>query len=229
MEVIATCHAHSATPADLLTSTKAVPLKYLDELDKFDPFKRAALTNKATHVLTINATLPALGYGVFHVRLGRNTEELWAARQETARAEQGQEQEQRQKKPSAPTTITNGLLTLTIEDKVLSTLKNNQDGGDAIAFLPQIGYYSSSEGGCTPGVVNTKTNPACSGQKSGAYIFRPNSTAASMLSIKVSTTHCTEEVTATCHAHSAPPADLITSLSSSYASRASPSCRRPRT
>jgi hypothetical protein len=41
----------------------------------------------------------------------------------------------------------------------------------------QWGWYNSSVGGCTayPGVPADYQEPACTGQKSGAYIFRPNS------------------------------------------------------
>ena len=60
---------------------------------------------------------------------------------------------------------------------LLSTIINRKSGATT-SLAVEWGWYNSSVGGCTnlSGVKNQDT--ACDGQKSGAYIFRPNSSTA---------------------------------------------------
>merc|ERR1712159_936012 len=53
----------------------------------------------------------------------------------------------------------------------------NKASGVSTSLSLDWGWYNSSVGGCTDlsSVDPSIREPACSGQKSGAYIFRPNS------------------------------------------------------
>jgi len=76
--------------------------------------------------------------------------------------------------------VSNGILEATFDEgtAALSGLKNLRSGVSA-TLTATWGWYNSSVGGCTeyPANPGYKTAEPCSTQASGAYIFRPNSSA----------------------------------------------------
>ena len=73
--------------------------------------------------------------------------------------------------------VDNGLLRLTFctATKALTTIENLAPR-TTTALKLTWGWYNSSVGGCTEDIAGPPaTEGKCSGQKSGAYIFRPNS------------------------------------------------------
>jgi len=114
----------------------------------------AELRNNASHILSFQAPVPALGYGVFKVEAGGS-------------APVGSD--------SKPSTVTNGYYSLDIDPSTNEiTHITNHRSNVTSEFSIQWGYYQSSTGGCTPGTGGFEPWKACSTQASGAYIFRPN-------------------------------------------------------
>jgi len=73
-------------------------------------------------------------------------------------------------------TVSNEVYSLDFKNGMLTSITNKASGISTDLSI-DWGWYNSSVGGCTayPGVDPSIQEPACSGQKSGAYIFRPNS------------------------------------------------------
>ena len=114
------------------------------------------MANKATHVLSFQAALPAVGFSTF-------VAELVAKKAEVPSASVA----------AAAGSISNEVYTLEYDAAKGTTVRlTNKVSGETTPFDVAAGFYNSSKGGCTPG-VNPKI--ACDPQKSGAYIFRSNS------------------------------------------------------
>jgi alpha-mannosidase len=137
-----------------------LPLLYLtyDELKNDTIVRRTE--NKATHVLTFRAKLPAVGYSTFEVKMVSPSAENAV---ETS--------------VEAPVDVnkrySNGYYELEINaaNGMVEMLHNIAEN-KSTPFSIDWGWYNSSVGGCTKG-VSKGMNP-CSGQASGAYMFRPN-------------------------------------------------------
>ena len=71
---------------------------------------------------------------------------------------------------------------------LLVSLKNEKSGIKT-PFSIDFGFYNSSTGGCTDGLVPKpaggypKDSYVCDAQKSGAYMFRPNSSKVSLFTV----------------------------------------------
>eukprot|EP00729_Bicosta_minor_P002033 gene2033-12011_t len=156
-------NASHKVPSQLITLTKRdfeLPLLYLtyDELKNDTIVRRTE--NKATHVLLFTAKLPAVGYETFEVKMVA---------------------------PTAPTAVEtthevavdtskrygNGVYEIEINSaNGMVEMLHNVALNKSTPFSIDWGWYNSSVGGCTKG-VSKGMNP-CSGQASGAYMFRPN-------------------------------------------------------
>lgn len=187
-------------------------LLYLQFDEQKDPARVAQLTNNATHVVTFNAKLPAMGFETYKITW--SAEEPKAASSPMSEAivspRPGQAAASHTTtKFSAPTTtIQNDYYQVTLDQASGTTaqVKNLKTGVTAQVAI-DIGFYNSSEGGCTYGldalnkayfdkqaekkrakreefeygmdaaILPEDPGYGCDGQKSGAYIFRPNSSA----------------------------------------------------
>eukprot|EP00931_Biecheleriopsis_adriatica_P102099 TRINITY_DN77122_c0_g1_i1.p1 TRINITY_DN77122_c0_g1~~TRINITY_DN77122_c0_g1_i1.p1 ORF type:complete len:1154 (+),score=170.39 TRINITY_DN77122_c0_g1_i1:66-3527(+) len=163
--------------------TLEVPLLYINHygLSKAEvEEKEKEYSNNATHILVFNAKLPLMGYATFSV-------------QSNAAAET-QVQPEDIPPTSPPFSVDNGVYQITFDPSTgMSTTLTNLKSQLTTSFEISWGWYKSSVGGCTEthlystgpkgvGSRNSSGNgsnysgsPACSNQKSGAYIFRPNS------------------------------------------------------
>ena len=148
--------------------TLDLPLLYINHfgVTKEDlPKLIEAYSNKATHVLTFETDIPPMGYAVYSAKAGSKTSaaKLRQAASKLAR--------RRLSPASAPATVNNGVYELTLDPAtgMVTTLKNLKSD-ITTDFEISWGWYNSSVGGCTPDIPKD----ACSDQKSGAYIFRPN-------------------------------------------------------
>ena len=166
-------HVETISARDL-----SLPLLYLTFHEQRNKSVVAKASNKATHVISFVAPLPAVGLASFTVKQGAAALAEIAANPTTAvLATQPTEV-----KSSADETITNGAYEITYNEAAgtITQLKNIRSGVTS-AFSVDFGFYNSSTGGCTDGIVPKpsggypKDSIACDGQKSGAYMFRPNS------------------------------------------------------
>lgn len=141
--------------------TKSLPLLYLNSYKmnaSTIAAEQAKLENNATHVLVFQMDLPPVGYTTFTAKAGSAT----AATTRT--------------RPMAATqTVENDMYALEFKSGGLASI-TNKASGITTALSIDWGWYNSSVGGCTkyPGIDPKIQEPPCSGQKSGAYIFRPN-------------------------------------------------------
>jgi alpha-mannosidase len=126
------------------------------------------LRNKAENILTFKLSVPAVGYAT--ATCGNSTQ-----------ISQKAELVDPQPPPSStsgPLTVENQMYSLTFDQDTgkLTSITNKASGASTTLSI-DWGWYNSSVGGCTDlsGVDKSLREPACSGQKSGAYIFRPNS------------------------------------------------------
>ena len=153
--------------------TLSLPLLYINHYG-LTPEQEAAevkaRTNPATHELVFQVPTPAVGYST--VTVAKSTE----ARQLTPRPSALMKKKMMQKRLGGSlgddTVVENSMFKLTFDatTKMLKSVLNKGSGVEADLSVTW-GWYNSSVGGCTAG----SADPACSGQKSGAYIFRPNS------------------------------------------------------
>ena len=150
--------------------TLELPLLYINYfgLTKAQEAKEiAARTNPATHDLYFVAEVPAVGYSTFTVAkstTANNNRQLSL----TSKAKHSHSLQHEH----ADTVVENSRFSLTF-DATTKELKSVTDKSTdtTIELTVTWGWYNSSVGGCTAG----SEKPACDGQKSGAYIFRPNS------------------------------------------------------
>jgi alpha-mannosidase len=118
--------------------------------------EEAKLSNKATHVLTFEATTPPVGYSSFKVKKSAASEAVVT------------------QPVATPSTVSNGVYELTINQAKgsIESVKNLASGVET-TFNITWGYYVSSEGQATKTKLPNGTVET-SGQASGAYMFRPD-------------------------------------------------------
>lgn len=160
----ATGKAVAAQVSPIDDRTLQLPLLYLNKYKMSDAQQAAwkkQNSNKADHVLTMWVDLPAVGYSTFNVvHASSDAQAAPTAYPRTRSKEVGQE------------TVSNGVYEITYDTSTgLLTSVTNVVSNITTDLSIQWGWYNSSVGGCTDG----STSPQCSPQKSGAYIFRPNS------------------------------------------------------
>ena len=151
--------------------TLELPLLYLNKY-KMTKAEQATWNtthaNPATHVLSVQITLPAMGYTTIVATHATATEENENENENAEITSRFLTLE------DGPTTVTNGKYELTFDGSTgLMTSITNLVSNITTPFAIQWGWYNSSVGGCTEGVEPHAWS--CDGQKSGAYIFRPNS------------------------------------------------------
>lgn len=144
-----------------------LPLLYL----RFHELANASIVaesrNKATHMLLFQGQVPPVGYETFDIKRtpGRASRTVETAPQTlTATAGRG----------AVAKVFSNGVYDVSVDAETgMVTHLRNVRLNQTIELSIDWGWYNSSTGGCTEDL--TSGAPACSGQKSGAYIFRPNS------------------------------------------------------
>mmetsp|Transcript_90839 Transcript_90839/g.207946 ORF Transcript_90839/g.207946 Transcript_90839/m.207946 type:complete len:1109 (+) Transcript_90839:54-3380(+) len=139
--------------------TYELPLLYINYYnlsDKEVEEQKAALANKATHILTFPMEVGNMGYGIF-----------------TAKKGSGAQVAQERPVGTDPVVVSNGVYELTFDPETaqLKSMKNVKSGV-AVDIGIQWGWYNSSVGGCTSEI--SPYEYSCSNQASGAYMFRPN-------------------------------------------------------
>eukprot|EP01061_Rhynchopus_euleeides_P019355 TRINITY_DN317_c0_g1_i1.p1 TRINITY_DN317_c0_g1~~TRINITY_DN317_c0_g1_i1.p1 ORF type:complete len:1106 (+),score=505.33 TRINITY_DN317_c0_g1_i1:99-3416(+) len=148
--------------------TRQLPLLYLNKFGLTDEqvkAREAELANKATHVLSFVGTLPPIGYSKFYVQASSQAR-VQNARKPLRISDVG----------SDPFTISNDMYELEFDTTTgLATKLTNRASQLSTPFVVTAWWYNSSAGGCTAN-VSSDPDVACDSQKSGAYMFRPNST-----------------------------------------------------
>lgn len=149
----------SSQVAPIDDRTYELPKLYVNKAHmKKDDIQKAeeALSNQATHILTFPMYLGAMGYGVYGVAQSNDAK---VAEQSTA------------------TTVSNGIYTLEFDPETNELLTLSNKAGATTPLNLEWGWYKSSTGGCTIETSSTGevVNYGCDSQKSGAYMFRPNS------------------------------------------------------
>lgn len=176
---------------ELTARDKSLSKLYLQFGEHNDTKRVEQFTNKATHVVTFEATLPPVGWATYNVKVSATNEESHES-----------------KAVSAATTLKNEFYEINIDPALggITSIKNLASNIETPLNV-DIGFYNSSTGGCTAGVgtsadqarwesllnrerreefENGMDKPlemddlhadqfACDNQESGAYIFRPNS------------------------------------------------------
>lgn len=155
---------------ELDNRTLELPLLYINSFGMKPAQEAAAIkarSNPATHDLVFVLQIPAVGYSTVHVTKQSD-------RRLTPRSAVSQHHQiiDTVADTAADTVVENSLFKLTFDGttNLLKTITNKAAGVD-VDLSVTWGWYNSSVGGCTDG----SADPKCSGQKSGAYIFRPNS------------------------------------------------------
>ena len=146
--------------------TLQLPLLYLNKFGMNDVQVAAALDdleNNATHHLVFEISVPPVGSAAYAVT--KATDESPAAALAKIRASSGD------------FTVENKYYSLGFINHTLTSI-TNKAAEKTVDLGIQWGWYNSSVGGCTeygPDVPKDIQEDPCSGQSSGAYIFRPNS------------------------------------------------------
>ena len=164
--------------------TKDLPTLYLNKQGLSTAEVSAAetkLRNTAQALLSIQVPLPALGLTKFDCTYPKVFDDQPTTIHQIHYLEQEEEIEKRRLQLGEKTDNTQAVcneyycVTLDTDTKELVGLENIATG-ISTKLTATWGWYNSSVGGCTeyPPEVSP-TSPACSNQKSGAYIFRPNS------------------------------------------------------
>jgi alpha-mannosidase len=151
--------------------TLSLPLLYLNKFAMNDDAVKqwnTEHTNPATHILSVQVTIPAMGYStVVATHQSSLTKESEALELSTTQRVLTDD-------AMTTTTVTNGRYELTFDKSTgLLTTVTNVVSNISTPLSIEWGFYNSSTGGCTAGIEPETW--ACDGQKSGAYIFRPNS------------------------------------------------------
>ena len=181
--------------------TLGLPLLYLNSFKMSAEGIAAAnraLSNNATHSLQFQVELPPLGFTTMHftaakvgstgaATVSQSTSDTPSSNNNddnamTSAVGQHRAARRRRMSQAKSGTITNGMYTIGYDESTgLITTLTNEVSKITTPFKIDWGWYKSSEGGCTGG-INATTGKydyklyGCSGQHSGAYIFRPNST-----------------------------------------------------
>eukprot|EP01064_Diplonema_japonicum_P013576 TRINITY_DN2111_c0_g5_i1.p1 TRINITY_DN2111_c0_g5~~TRINITY_DN2111_c0_g5_i1.p1 ORF type:complete len:1111 (+),score=357.90 TRINITY_DN2111_c0_g5_i1:44-3376(+) len=150
---------------ELDARTKGLPELYLNYYNMSASqaaAAKAALANKATHALSFAITIPAMGFST-----------VTALRQNNAKSHV--KAVKAAPKKGSTISISNAKYELSFDTTTgTTTVLKNLVSNATTSLVTVIGWYNSSVGGCT---TDPTTNPQhmCDGQRSGAYIFRSNS------------------------------------------------------
>jgi len=147
--------------------TKSLPLMYLNKFGmSASEIENAEkeLSNPATHELVFQADVPAIGLSTFHV---------------SSSSESSNINNNNKIEDDTTFTVSNEFYKLTFDKAKgeLTSIKNLKSNVETSLSM-NMGWYNSSVGGCTKYGSDVPKNiqePSCDSQKSGAYIFRPNS------------------------------------------------------
>ncbi|GAB5356636.1 hypothetical protein AAMO2058_000306400 [Amorphochlora amoebiformis] len=158
---------------ELDNRTLSLPLMYINHFglsEAEERAKEAEYANSATHQMHFAAKLPSVGYNTFLVSKASETDDAAGSNPTTTKTEVPLE-------IGDPIVVSNGVYEFTINSTLggVGTLRNLKSGISSDLSI-SWGWYNSSTGGCTreiPGPPATEAQ--CNGQRSGAYIFRPNS------------------------------------------------------
>lgn len=139
-----------------------LPLLYLRYRDLDNTTLVDQSSNKATHLLVFMAEIPALGYNTYEVARTTDTMQMASVSQP------------RPLKTGEVSRYSSGTYEIEVNEEtgMVTSIKNVKSNVTS-PFSIDWGFYNSSVGGCTEGVAQGV--PSCSGQASGAYMFRPNS------------------------------------------------------
>ena len=152
--------------------TLELPMLYLNSYNMTEEEQTAWKkdnANPATHVLSIQVTMPAMGYTTLVAT--RATEESIDGRSDPSTLTT---QPRLLTKEEGTTKVTNGKYELEFDGTTgLMTSVTNLISNITTPLSIEWGWYNSSVGGCTEGIE--PHDWSCDSQKSGAYIFRPNS------------------------------------------------------
>ncbi len=147
--------------------TRNLPLLYINYFglnQKQIDAKKEEYANKATHVLSFKAALPAIGFNTFAVSKSSSELTRKPLRVREVRPEDG------------PVVVDNGVYQVEFdpESGFASKLTNLKSKISADLKI-EWGWYNSSVGGCTKEIPGPPASEKqCDGQASGAYMFRPN-------------------------------------------------------
>ena len=171
VEDVATGKAVPSQAIAISERTLSLPLLYLNKFAMNDDAVKqwnTEHTNPATHILSVQVTIPAMGYStVVATHQSSLTKESEALELSTTQRVLTDD-------AMTTTTVTNGRYELTFDKSTgLLTTVTNVVSNISTPLSIEWGFYNSSTGGCTAGIEPETW--ACDGQKSGAYIFRPNS------------------------------------------------------
>lgn len=161
--------------------TKELPLLYLNSFNMTQNQIAAAeakLANKADALLAVEIKMPAVGFATFECVSSATAKE---ADEQLVRGSNDVTTVKRLPKEEQKKTIVVSNeyyeLEFNATSKALARITNLASGISA-KLTATWGWYNSSVGGCTeyPGDLDASiASPPCADQKSGAYIFRPNS------------------------------------------------------
>jgi len=147
--------------------TKSLPKLYLNKFKMKDAEVKkaeAALANKAGATLIFSVQVPAVGYSVYTAKKAATTPTVNTVADHSA--------------STADQTVSNDVYDL-VFDGSTGMLKTVTNKLTSVTTPLQVdwGWYNSSVGGCTDlsGVDPKIREKECDNQKSGAYMFRPNS------------------------------------------------------
>ena len=172
--------------------TRSLPLLYLNSHGMDDAQRQAAtqkLANAADHVLLFELSLPPVGLATFRAAALAvpPTPRSLASIVEEGTGQEGQGQQGAELEAAGGGGAAETLvvasdtysLAFDTESGMLKSITNLRSGAST-ALEITWGWYNSSVGGCTDlsGVAPAARDAACDSQKSGAYIFRPNSSTA---------------------------------------------------
>ena len=182
--------AGKAVPSQVVpldARTASLPLLYLNSFGMNATQKaaaEAALANKADHVLIFEMALPPVGLATYTAKATaaaaapsavEEARRLDATVEEAKEAKEAAHDDKGTKKDDV--VVANDMYSLTFDAKsgLLSSITNLKSGVSTELAITW-GWYNSSVGGCTDlsGVPAAEQDTPCDGQRSGAYIFRPN-------------------------------------------------------
>jgi len=173
---ITSAHTHSQTHGiatqlvKLDERTLELPLFYLNSygLSRRESMSaRGALQNNATHVLVFQADLPATGGAIFNVQRILKEDQIFPSEEPIA---SNAKVEGSFTADAIQNDYQNDKVRVSFDTKSGAiTAITDLESGFTCNFEIEWGWYESSPGGCS--------EFGCSAQASGAYVFRPNSTA----------------------------------------------------
>ena len=139
--------------------THSIPLLYLNSFNMTAAEiakRQSEMANKATHILSFRAFLPPMGYTAYTATTTRKSNVV------------------ERKAAVGNFSISNDLYNVEFDTSLgLATKITNKESGLSTPLSVTIGWYNSSIGGCTHDAGVAK-DQQCDEQKSGAYIFRSN-------------------------------------------------------